>query len=102
VGAALYLTETITPDELAEFDNDYNKHRRLVRARRHARDRASQHRARLRPRVVRFAHPRQFKRLLVCCERRAEVHEAMLAIGCCLVCFRRLSTTHFAMSSWIG
>jgi len=32
----------------------------------------------------------QFKRLLVRYERRADMHEAMLALGCCLVCFRRL------------
>jgi len=36
-----------------------------------------------------FAHLHQFKRLLVRYERRAEMHEAMLAIGCCLICFRR-------------
>jgi aryl-alcohol dehydrogenase-like predicted oxidoreductase len=24
------------------------------------------------------------------CDRRAEIHEAFLALGCCLVCFRRL------------
>jgi transposase len=32
----------------------------------------------------------QFKRLLVRYDRRAEIHEAFLALGCCLVCFRRL------------
>ena len=37
-----------------------------------------------------FAHLHQFKRLLVRYERRAEMHEAMLALGCCLICFRRL------------
>ena len=31
-----------------------------------------------------FAHLHQFKRLLVRYERRAEMHEAMLALGCCL------------------
>ena len=36
-----------------------------------------------------FAHLHQFKRLLVRYERRADMHEAMLALGCCLVCFRR-------------
>jgi hypothetical protein len=30
------------------------------------------------------------KRLLVRYDRRAEIHEAFLALGCCLVCFRRL------------
>src|SRR3954467_5075109 len=38
-----------------------------------------------------FAHLHQFKRLLVRYERRAEMHRAMLAIGCCLICFRRLN-----------
>jgi transposase len=37
-----------------------------------------------------FAWLHHFKRLLVRYERRAEMHEAMLALGCCLVCFRRL------------
>ena len=37
-----------------------------------------------------FAHLHQFKRLLIRYERRAELHEAMLALGCCLVCHRRL------------
>jgi transposase len=37
-----------------------------------------------------FAHLHHLKRLLVRYDRRAEIHEAFLAIGCCLVCFRRL------------
>ena len=37
-----------------------------------------------------FAWLHNFKRLLVRYDRRAEIHEAFLAIGCCLVCFRRL------------
>jgi transposase len=37
-----------------------------------------------------FAWLHHFKRLLVRFDRRAEIHEAFLAIGCCLVCFRRL------------
>ena len=40
-----------------------------------------------------FAHLHQFKRLLVRYERRADMHEAMLALGCCLVCFRRLASS---------
>lgn len=35
----------------------------------------------------------QFKRLLVRYERRAEIHEAFLALGCCLVCHRRLQSS---------
>jgi transposase len=37
-----------------------------------------------------FAWLHQFKRLLVRYDRRADMHEAFLAIGCCLVCYRRL------------
>jgi transposase len=37
-----------------------------------------------------FAWLHHFKRLLVRYGRRAEIHEAFLALGCCLVCFRRL------------
>jgi transposase len=38
-----------------------------------------------------FAWLHHFKRLLVRFDRRAEIHEAFLALGCCLVCFRRLA-----------
>jgi transposase len=37
-----------------------------------------------------FAWLHQFKRLLVRYDRRAEIHQAFLALGCCLVCYRRL------------
>ena len=37
-----------------------------------------------------FAWLHQFRRLLVRYDRRADIHEAWLALGCCLVCFRRL------------
>ncbi len=37
-----------------------------------------------------FAWLHQFKRLLVRYDRRADIHRAFLALGCCLVCFRRL------------
>jgi transposase len=40
-----------------------------------------------------FAWLHQFKRLLVRYDRRAEIHEAFLALGCCLVCFRRLQNS---------
>ena len=65
-------------------------------ARHQTRDRPPQHRhgsglGRYRWVVERtFAWLHQFKRLLVRYDRRAEIHEAFLAIGCCLVCFRRL------------
>jgi transposase len=32
----------------------------------------------------------QFRRLLVRFERRADMHEALLAIACCLICLRKL------------
>jgi transposase len=37
-----------------------------------------------------FAWLHKFKRLLVRYDRRHDIHEAFLAIACCLVCFRRL------------
>jgi len=40
-----------------------------------------------------FGWLRHFKRLLVRYDRRHEIHEAFLAIGCCLVCFRRLQSS---------
>jgi transposase len=40
-----------------------------------------------------FAWLDQFKRLLVRYDRRHEIHQAFLAIGCCLVCFRRLQNS---------
>ena len=40
-----------------------------------------------------FAWLHQMKRLLVRYEHRAEMHEAMLALGCCLICFRRLTNS---------
>jgi transposase len=38
-----------------------------------------------------FAWLHNLKRLLVRYERRAEMHQALLALGCCLVRFRRLT-----------
>jgi transposase len=37
-----------------------------------------------------FAWLHQFKRLLVRYDRRADIHKAFLALGCCLGCYRRL------------
>jgi len=39
-----------------------------------------------------FAWLHHFKRLLVRYDRRDEIHEAFLAIACCLVCHRRLTS----------
>ena len=46
-----------------------------------------------------FAWLHQFKRLLVRYDRRADIHEAFLALGCCLVCYRRLNEPHCERSS---
>jgi transposase len=40
-----------------------------------------------------FAWLHNFKRLLIRYERRADMHHAMLALGCCLVCYRRLGSS---------
>ena len=40
-----------------------------------------------------FAWLHNFKRLLVRYERRSEIHQALLTLGCCLVCFRRLRSS---------
>jgi transposase len=87
------------PDEVvADRGYDHDTHRRLVRrrgikpviARRQTEHRSGLGRARW---VVErtFAWLHHFKRLLIRYDRRAEIHEAFLALGCCLVCFRRLA-----------
>ncbi len=40
-----------------------------------------------------FAWLHQLKRLLVRYDRRADIHEALLALGCCIVCYRRLKNS---------
>jgi transposase len=40
-----------------------------------------------------FAWLHNFKRLLVRYERGGDMHRALLALGCCLVCFRRLTSS---------
>jgi transposase len=40
-----------------------------------------------------FAWLHRMKRLHVRYDRRPDIHEAFLALGCCLICFRRLTTT---------
>src|SRR5215218_6592339 len=82
---------------LADRGYDHDKYRRLLRQRRIkpliAR-RQSEHGSGLgRERWIverTFAWLHHFKRLRVRYDRRAEMHEAFLALGCCLVCFRRL------------
>ena len=89
------------PDALiADRGYDHDKYRRLVRkqgvkpviARRKTEHGSGLGRVRW---VVErtFAWLHHFKRLLVRYDRRAEIHEAFLALGCCLVCFRRLQSS---------
>jgi len=40
-----------------------------------------------------FAWLHNYKRLLVRYDRRHEIHEAFLALACCLICFSRLQTS---------
>ena len=40
-----------------------------------------------------FAWLHNFKRLLVRYERRADIHHALLALGCCLICSSRLRSS---------
>ena len=82
---------------IADRGYDHDKYRRLLRergirpmiARRQTRHGSGLGRQRW---VVErtFAWLRNFKRLLVRFERRADIHRALLALGCCLVCYRRL------------
>lgn len=85
---------------VADRGYDHDKYRRLLRERGIkpliAR-RQTKHGSRLgRVRWVverTFAWLHNLKRLLVRYERRADMHEALLALGCCLVCFRRLRSS---------
>jgi transposase len=86
------------PDRVtADRDYDYDSHRRQLRQRgikpEIARRKTKQGSGLGRYRWVverTFAWLHQFKRLLVRYERRHDIHEAFLALGCCLVCHRRL------------
>jgi transposase len=82
----------------ADRGYDHDKYRRELRRRGIAPEvarRQTEHGSRLgRARWVverTFSWLHHFKRLLVRYDRRHEIHEAFLAIGCCLVRFRRLS-----------
>ena len=81
----------------ADRGYDHDKYRRLLRqrgikpeiARRETEHGSGLGRARW---VVErtFAWLHHLKRLLVRYDRRADIHQAFLALGCCLVCLRRL------------
>jgi transposase len=85
---------------LADRGYDHDKYRRLVRergikpviARRQTEHGSGLGRHRW---VVErtFAWLHNFKRLLVRYERRGDIHHALLALGCSLVCFRRLRSS---------
>jgi transposase len=96
VGRPRRRPECVTADR----GYDYDKHRRELRRRG------------IRPEIARrntehgsglgtarwvvertFAWLHKLKRLLVRYDRRVEIHEAFLALGCCLVCFRRLRSS---------
>ena len=85
---------------LADRGYDHDKYRRLVRARGIkpliAR-RLTEHGSGLgRERWVverTFAWLHQRRRLLVRYDRRADIHEAFLALACCLICWRRLQNS---------
>jgi transposase len=85
---------------IADRGYDHDKYRRLVRdrgsepviARRQTEHGSGLGRHRW---VVErtFAWLHNFKRLLVRYKRRSEIHQALLTLGCCLVCFRRLRSS---------
>jgi transposase len=85
---------------LADRGYDHDKYRRLVRARGITpviARRQTEHGSGLgRERWVverSFAWLHQRRRLLVRYDRRADIHEAFLALACCLICWRRLKTS---------
>src|SRR2546426_978578 len=89
------------PDRVsADRGYDHDKYRRELRKRRITAEiarRRTEHGSglgRYRWVVERtFAWLHNFKRLLVRYDRRADMHYALLALGCCLVCFRRLGSS---------
>jgi transposase len=95
------------PDRVtADRGYDPDKYRRELRARRIKPEiarRQTEHGSglgRVRWVVERtFAWLHHYKRLLVRYDRRADIHEAFLALACCLVCFRRLQTSVNARSA---
>jgi transposase len=93
VGRPRRRPERVTADR----GYDHDKYRRQLRQRRVKPEiarRGSEHGSglgRYRWVVERtFAWLHQLKRLLVRYDRRADIHQSLLALGCCLVCFRRL------------
>jgi transposase len=88
------------PERVADRGYDQDKYRRELRQRGIGSDiarRQTKHGSglgRIRWVVERaFDWLHRFKRLLVRYDRRHEIHEAFLALGGCLVCFRRLQNS---------
>ena len=82
---------------LADRGYDYDKYRRLLRARGIAHSiarRQTEHGSGLGPQryVVErtISHLHTKRRLLVCTDRRQQTHEAFLSLAACLLCYRRL------------
>jgi transposase len=93
VGRPRRRPERVTADR----GYDHDKHRRELRRRGIASEiarRQTKHGSGLgRVRWVvegTFAWLHQLRRLLVRYDRRADIHESWLALGCCLICFSRL------------
>jgi hypothetical protein len=38
-----------------------------------------------------FARPHRHRRLATCYERRADLHDTLLSLGCSIICWRRLT-----------
>ena len=83
----------------ADRGYDHDKYRRLLRdARHHPGHRPPRHRARLRTGPHRwvvertFAWLHGFRRLRIRCERRADIHQAMISLACSIICLRNLRT----------
>jgi len=84
----------------ADRGYDYDKYRRLIAKRgiRHQIARRGEAHGsglgRIRYVVERiFAWLHAFRRLATCYERRADLHEAFLALGCTIICWRRLTSS---------
>ena len=93
VGRPRRRPERVTADRGYDHDK-YRRELRLRRIKPEIARRQTEHGSRLgRVRWVverTFAWLHHYKRLLVRYDRRQDIHEAFLALACCLVCYRRL------------
>ena len=87
---------------VADRGYDFDKYRRLLRsrgighriARRHTEHGSGLGRWRW-PVERTFAWLHQFRRLATCYERRHDLLQGLLGLGCCLICWRRLTRQSF-------